>query len=362
MTFIVYILAIIGFISLLFLSVDFFLFFNEWQQRIHIGRWLDRKSWQQAVEKKAKSWLRHSPTTQVTDQSRLVLWDIIRGNYRSNTIQSWQDAGLLLGLDKEDAISYLKYHPQLFTSPTLEFDQALLAYALKKQGVLSTDKEERIRSLFQPYIQERITIPYRKQLPNIRFVDTIGLVCPFLHACEYSDLAINQIKEYDDFLLNGIFPPHAFNKTTKKPMGVHDWSRGMGWYILALIETDTLEGNKERILRLADSLIPYQRTDGGFNCMIFNPQECFESSGTALIGLLFVKAYELSHHAEYLKAARTVEHSLMKATRRNGAVDHAQGDTKGIGFYSRFFSVMPFAQGMTLYLSKRIDCYETVSC
>lgn len=360
MTFIVYILAIIGFISLLFLSVDFFLFFNEWQQRIHIGRWQDRKSWQQAVEKKAKKWLYHSPTVQITDQNRLIVWDIIRGNYRSNTIQSWQDAGLLLGLDKEDATSYLKYHPQLFTSPTLELDQALLAYALKKQGVLSTDKKEKIRSLFQPYIQERITIPYRKQLPDIRFVDTIGLVCPFLHACGWNDLAINQIKEYDNFLLNGTFPPHAFNKKYNTPMGVYDWNRGLGWYILALIETETLEGNKERILRLADSLIPYQRTDGGFNCMLFNPQERFESSGTALIGLLFVKAYELSHHAEYLKAARTVEHSIMKATRRNGAIDYAQGDTKGVGFYSRIFSIMPFAQGMSLYLSKELDKYENI--
>lgn len=359
MIIIMYILSIIGIVSLIFLSVDAFLSFKEWQQRIHIGRWQDRKSWQQVVEKKAKSWLRHSPTTQVTDQSRLVLWDMIRGNYRSNTIQSWQDAGLLLGLDQEDAISYLKYHPQLFTSPTLEFDQALLAYALKKQGVLSTNKEETIRSLFQPYIQGKITIPYRKQLPDIRFVDTIGLVCPFLHACGWNDLAINQIKEYDDFLLNDIFPPHAFNKTTQKPMGVHDWSRGMGWYILALIETETLEGNKERILRLADSLIPYQRTDGGFNCMLFNTQERFESSGTALIGLLFVKAYELSHHAEYLKAARTVEHSLMNATRRNGAIDYAQGDTKGIGLYSKTFSIMPFAQGITLYLSKSLNNYES---
>ena len=357
MTFIVYILAIIGFISCLFLSVDFFIFFNEWQQRIHIGRWENRESWQQAVEKKAKSWLRHSPTTQVTDQSRLVLWDMFCGNYRSNTIQSWQDAGLLLGLNKEDAISYLKYHPQLFTSPTLEFDQALLAYALKKQGVLSTDKEEKIRSLFQLYIQERITIPYRKQLPDIRFVDTIGLVCPFLHACGWNDLAINQIKEYDDFLLNGIFPPHAFNKTTQKPMGVHDWSRGMGWYILALIETDTLEGNKERILRLADSLIPYQRTDGGFNCMVFNQQERFESSGTALIGLLFVKAYEFSNDSKYLVIAKTIERSLMRITRRNGAIDYAQGDSKGISFYSRIFTVIPFAQGMTLYLSKCLNHY-----
>ena len=43
-------------------------------------------------------------------------------------------------------------------------------------------------------------------------------------------------------------------------------------------------------------------------------------------------------------------------------VDYAQGDTKGIGFYSRTFSIMPFAQGMTLYLSKKINQYEAIPC
>ncbi len=359
---IIYILSIIGFIALLFILVDAIYLINEWQQRIHIGRWQDRKSWQQAVEKKAKSWLKHSPTTRITDQNRLVLWDMFRGNYRSSTIQSWQDAGLLLGLEKEDAISYLNHHPNLFHSSHIEFDQALLAYALKEHGLLSPEQENKIKDLFQSYYQVNSTIPYRKQLPNIRFVDTLGLICPFLHACGWNELAVKQIKEYDDFLLNGVFPPHAFNKKSQTPMGIYDWNRGLGWYILCLIETETLERNHERILHLANSLIPYQRIDGGYNCMFFNPLERFESSGTALIGLLYIKAYELSNELKYLAIAQNIERSLMKATRRNGAVDYAQGDTKGIGFYSRTFSIMPFAQGMTLYLSKKINQHEAIPC
>lgn len=48
----------------------------------------------------------------------------------------------------------------------------------------------------------------------------------------------------------------------------------------------------------------------------------------------------------------------MKATRRDGTIDFAQGDTKGIGSYSQIFDRMPFAQGMGLYLSKTLDIYE----
>ena len=106
----VYILTLIGTIALIFFSVDWTIELYKWQSRIHIGRWTDRKAWQQAVEKKARQWLYKSPTVQITDQDRLVLWDMLKGNYRSTTIQSWQDAGLLLSLPEQDAQEYVKRH------------------------------------------------------------------------------------------------------------------------------------------------------------------------------------------------------------------------------------------------------------
>ena len=50
----VYILTLIGTIALIFFSVDWTIELYKWQSRIHIGRWTDRKAWQQAVEKKAR--------------------------------------------------------------------------------------------------------------------------------------------------------------------------------------------------------------------------------------------------------------------------------------------------------------------
>lgn len=48
----VYILTLIGTIALIFFSVDWTIELYKWQSRIHIGRWTDRKAWQQAVEKR----------------------------------------------------------------------------------------------------------------------------------------------------------------------------------------------------------------------------------------------------------------------------------------------------------------------
>ena len=174
----------------------------------------------------------------------------------------------------------------------------------------------------------------------------------------FSDLAIRQIEEYDHCLWEEVFPPHAYDLASHKPLGVFDWARGWGWYVLGLIETADLPGNKKRILNLSNHLLPFQKADGGFSCLVFNPNERFESSGSALFGLLFVHAYRVSGDERYLNAAIKIEKALMKATRRDGTIDFAQGDTKGIGSYSQIFDRMPFAQGMGLYLSKTLDIYE----
>ena len=145
-------------------------------------------------------------------------------------------------------------------------------------------------------------------------------------------------------------PPHAYDLASHKPLGVFDWARGWGWYVLGLIETADLPGNKKRILNLSNHLLPFQKADGGFSCLVFNPNERFESSGSALFGLLFVHAYRVSGDERYLNAAIKIEKALMKATRRDGTIDFAQGDTKGIGSYSQIFDRMSFAQGMGLYL------------
>ncbi len=351
------VLLLIVAVCLLFVMVDAFVNLHEWLLRIHIGRWQERNVWQQAVERKAKEWLRHAPTVRQTAQNRLVLWDIIRGKYRNSTIQTWQDAGLLLGLGQVSAVEYARLHPDALNVRNVMPEDLLLAYALKKSECLNPQVEVKMLEQFQN-VKEQGTIYYRPWVKNVRFVDTLGMVLPFLHACGWDDLAKRQMEEYDKAILNGVFPAHAFNLETNLPMGVFDWGRGIGWYILALIETADMEGQNERIMKLAKALLPHQKVDGGFGCFVFNPQSRMEASATVLIGLLFLCAYEQSKDATFLDAARKTEKALMKATRRNGAVDYCQGDTYGIGYYSQIFSVMPFVQGLALRLSKKIDSFD----
>lgn len=341
-------------IVFLFLGVDLFINFNEWQSRIHIGRWSNRQEWQQALEKKAMQWLKAMPTVKATAHERMLLWDMIRGTYGKKEVQSWQMAGLLLGTGRNGTEEVArKCNAMISDDP--DTDYLLLAYALQKEGCLLAETKTKIDNFVSEYVERKITIPYRLDVKHLWFVDTIGLVVPYLALNGMDEAAKYQIAEYDEALLNGIFPAHAFNQETHLPLGVHDWSRGIGWYVLGLTEVPNLELNRYRIIRLADALLPLQQKGGGFAFFVFNPKYRMESSGTALIGLLMIASFSLTHDDRYLDSAKKVERALMSATRRNGTLDYCQSDTFGIGFYSSYFSRMPFAQGMALYFSKKLD-------
>lgn len=94
------IIVCIIFIMLLCLvnyGIDYFFYLKNKYCRFHIGHW-NRNDWEQAIEKRAIKWLRRTPTVKITDNSRYMLLDFLNGKYKSNTIQSWQKAALILGL------------------------------------------------------------------------------------------------------------------------------------------------------------------------------------------------------------------------------------------------------------------------
>lgn len=102
-------------------------------------------------------------------------------------------------------------------------------------------------------------------------------------------------------------------------------------------------------------MLQLQQPGGSFRSFFFDRYSPIDSSATVLAGILFVKAYEFCPNERFKDAAVKVQNALMKMTRRDGTIDFAQGDTKGVGMYSSRFQSMPFVQGMTLYFAKLGD-------
>lgn len=346
--------------------VDFFINGKIFLKRLKIGRWLDRKEWKKKINEVCNRWIKNSPTVKKTDNSRLIILDILKGNYKNSTIQSWQIGSLYLGLIecKSENYNYLfidKYGNWL-NRPT-EVDFALLGYAIlrntKDKNLIKPAMDEIYDLILSRKVEEDNGIAYRCGIKNIRFVDTVGFVAPFLalYGQCYSnqsatDLSLSVIKEYykNGFIKDCKLPVHAYDISSLVPLGIYGWGRGAGWYLLGIMDSYLVTKDKELksiIIDLADKYLEYQKDDGSFGS-ILQLKNGSDSSITAICAYYYACCEKLFNKDKYREISEKCIAYLMSVTRRNGEIDFSQGDTKGIGLYSTTYDIMPFTQGMAL--------------
>lgn len=374
-------------VGVLILTIDLVPILNDWLGRIHIGRYPNRERWGHSVTHIGLKWLNRTPKIKVTDNTRFVALDMYRGNYSSSAIQHWQEASLILGLaeyvirNSDDT----KAQKQIETFLTTKFDEsgqwrskpkhvdgAILAYAVMNLPTIDINRYkpawDYIWTMVQEHIGEDGTVMYRKAMKDYRYVDTIGFICPFLvtYGLRYNrpeciQLAIKQIKEYEKYgmLEHTFIPSHAYNIHNKFPLGLYGWGRGLGWFAIGLIDAwrelpdqheykQTLE---KIVVRFAKASVACQREQGNWNWTVMRPETRPDSSTTATLGWFLLNASQITEISqEALSGAERAVKYLMTVTRRNGAVDFSQGDTKDIGVYSMLFSILPFTQGFCIRL------------
>lgn len=370
--------------------IDVIPILNDWIRRIKIGRYTDRELWSISITKKGIKWINKVPKIKVTDNTRLVVIDMLKGNYTKNTIQHWQEAGLVLGISE-----YLKYENDDFArGEIIEFlntklndegdwkvkpkhvDVAILAYAIMKLNFIEVDKYKKALDstwgIIQNCICEDGTVGYRKTMENYRYVDTIGFICPFLvtYGIRYQkkecvDLAMKQIMEYEKYgMLNSYYiPSHAYKTSDKIPVGLYGWGRGLGWFAIGLIDTwnELPQDSEEKIVleksveKFAKSVMYFQQNNGSWNWSVARNECRADSSATAMLGWFMLHASKIQGVSkECIDCADNAIKYLMGVTRRTGEVDFSQGDTKDIGVYSMLFNILPFTQGFCI---RYIHCY-----
>ncbi|MGG4489217.1 glycoside hydrolase family 88 protein [Metabacillus idriensis] len=367
---------------LVFILFDIIPKLNDWFSRIHIGRFKNKTEWQKSITNRGEKWLIHTPRIMVTDNTRLILIDIIKGNYSRKEIQYWQEASIILGLTSQTSVQkkskalLQKYLNTKFdkngdwkSAPT-EIDAAILAYSVMKIDCMDTKKYKKAFdytwNLIRDHVGEDGTVGYRKSMMAYRYVDTIGFICPFLIAYgnkfkkqECIDLAIKQIKSFEKYgiLKQHFIPAHAYKVSNYVPVGLYGWGRGMGWYALGLIDSWkelSLENNdkhylEESIVRLAKAALKLQQLDGSWKWTITRDESRSDSSTTAILAWFMLNASQIKELSIECNASTQKAVSfLMNVTRRNGAVDFSQGDTKDIGVYSMLFNILPFTQGLCI--------------
>jgi len=373
-------------------SIDIITQFYTWQSRIHIGRWNNINIWQNKISKKSLKWLKNTPIIRITDNRRLIFIDFLKGNYKRKSLQHWQEASLVLGLteayelNKEEAFkkqitAYIKSNIDIsgnWKKTSKEIDGVILAYAILNiswiDHKINKPAYDTIYQLIQKSIGEGGTVYYRKSMQDYRYVDTIGFICPFLvlygvkfKKQEAIDLAVHQIKEFNKYAMleEHFIPCHTYNIKTNLPIGLFGWGRGLGWYAIGLIDAwnvlpndslDKLNLTKD-VISFAKMALKYQNENGSWNWLVTSKESRADSSTTATLAWFLINAAKIKEIRSECKLAKEKALTfLMKVTRRDGAIDFSQGDTKGIGVYSQNFDVLPFTQGFVL----RTSCFKSI--
>lgn len=359
---------------LLILAIDFFPDFWIWQSRIKIGRYTNQKEWQKKILEKSLSWLNVMPKTKIKDENKLIVLDILKNKYTNKTLQSWQEASLLLGLNEayqKNENPKIKYEILKYVNSKIdkqgnwivepkEVDTALLAFAISEIPFLDREIKpalDFIYNLIVSKIGKDTTVMYRNTTHNYRYVDTIGFICPFLtkYGIEFQkeeaiDLAVFQIKNFEKYgMLENKISCHAYEVNTKNPLGIFGWGRGLAWFIIGTLETFKILPEKhigkkylQNLLQLiAETLIKVQRKDGSFAWNLLDEHSRSDSSATAVFTWFF-KEMNLKNEAQ-----KSLQY-LQSVTQRSGAIDFSQGDTKTMGVYSQKFEILPFTQGFVL--------------
>ncbi|KFN15679.1 glycoside hydrolase family 88 protein [Bacillus pseudomycoides] len=377
---------IVIFIILMVITIDLVPVIKDWVLRIHMGRYEDKSIWNETITKKGSKWLLNTPKIKVTDNTRLVVIDMLKGNYTKSTIQHWQEASLVLGLseyvkhndDKEMKSEIEKFLNSKFDSngqwleKPKHIDGAILAYAIMKLEYIDINKYKKALDYTWEMIKEHIgedgTVEYRKFMKSYRYVDTIGFICPFLvcYGTKFNkddciDLAVKQIKEYEQYgmLDKHSLPCHVYKIENKVPLGLYGWGRGLGWFAIGLIDAwnELPQDSKykfafeESVKRFAEAAMSFQQDNGSWNWTVTRNESRSDSSATATLGWFMLNASKIEKVSkECPDSTEKAMSYLMKVTRKDGAVDFSQGDTKDIGVYSTLFNILPFTQGFCIRL------------
>lgn len=370
------------------LGFDFLDSFINWLGRIKIGTITDDHEWKQATEKVIDRWLDgYTPKVPTNANKRLKLISTVKNIGKVESTDYWQKAAVIkaassLG-DRDEGVfrildEFIDTESGKWTKTPERIDCAMLAYELLccdyVDNKLIRPAMDYVADFIERLYNENGTVPYNENEKDVRFVDTVGMICPFLmkYAIAYNeprfvDIALDQIKEYRKYGFDketGI-PYHCFNVKTKAPLGICGWGRGCAWWAVGitdslktLMESKTYNIEKVKLLKYCVEFVllmkKYQRDDGAFARMIFT-SSLEDSSASAMLAYCFAYISKLTENDELEECCKKTLRHLKICTRRNGVIDYAQGDTMGIGFYSYGFCVVPAAQGFAVAAVNEID-------
>lgn len=253
-----------------------------------------------------------------------------------------------------------------------------LIYVYEKTGNVKYKKmmDEMVQFILNYYEEFHQTLPYRKHHPTYIFVDTLGMVVPFL--CRYGKLFGNQQASLLgkqlllEFLAHGMdektgLPYHGYDLKTGVKYGIIGWGRAVGWLLLAMadsVEYMEEDEKKEEIVtafqNLAKNAFQFFGSSGYFCWQLPAMEGPKDTSATAMIGCAIRKGKKRAYlrcdceleelmgrtisedRLSIAKAMERIEEAL-QISYRNGRIFDASGECEGFSQYPQVYGSYPWS-------------------
>lgn len=214
-------------------------------------------------------------------------------------------------------------------------------------------------------------LPYAPGRQEI-LVDTLAFVCPFFARMSrlgaspaLRELALLQMEAmWTHGRPDGGWIFHGFDAVSRSPLGMQGWGRGVGWLLLAIIDTlHELPVGSERALwttrcgELFAQLASIQKADGHWSWDLTDPASTSDSSVTSMVAYALVRWQQLDPmderpgYAPMLDAAR---HAIDAATMPDGCVGQGSGEAGGAGAYSSIFGHYLWTQAPSVAMDRML--------
>ena len=207
--------------------------------------------------------------------------------------------------------------------------------------------------------------PYRSHWKEKHiYVDSIGLVCPFLYKYgvvfkkhEYAEMAIRQIECFLSYGMDAQtgLPYHGYEAETGMTYGIIGWGRAVGWLLRGMQGCMIDEYGRERLesasYALMDKVLFYQRQDGFFSWQLQALEGPADTSAAGIICVALQEGIRIGQFTEEkYRQALASGHAAIENAAKDGLVYQCSGECEGFGRYPQIYGTYPWSLGPALLL------------
>ncbi|MDU6264268.1 MAG: glycoside hydrolase family 88 protein [Anaerocolumna aminovalerica] len=252
--------------------------------------------------------------------------------------------------------------------PIVNPDHAINGYSLiyvhqKMKKDIYKEAIQKIINYLYDYPRDKMdSIPYRKNSPHDIYIDSIGMICPFL--CRYGklyndekaiDLAVKQIINFIHFGfdMNTFLPYHGYNLKENSKLGIIGWGRGVGWLLIGMVDSleyiDSLNLNYNFLVRtfikIVETVIKYQKDDGYYSWQLTALEGHIDTSSTSMISYAIHRGVKIGIlNKTYLYYSNLGLQALRNSV-IDGLVTNSSAECMGFSMYPQRYDVFPWSQG-----------------